>query len=286
MRSQTSSLGNRQRSIRWRKVGRTAVFYVLLVVILVPFMLPFVWMLLNSLKYERDLLAIPPIFIFTPTLRNFQKILSMPRWPRYLMNSVIIAVASTALALLLGLPSAFAIARYKMRRISSTILVIRILPHVGVLVPWYIMFVLLGLNNTHGALIFTHMVLALPLTIWIMVPFFQDMPHELLDAAFIDGCSLRQAFLRVALPVCLPGIVTAVIFSFTASWNNFILSWIIGGSDTMTLPVVAYNQMAWDRIYYGPMAAAGMVVVTPILLLTLVMQRYLQTGLTLGATGG
>lgn len=280
------AVGARSRPIRWRKTVRTCEFYLLLLVVMVPFVLPFVWMVLNSLKNQRDLLAIPPTFIFIPTLESFRVVLGIDRLPTYFMNSTIIAVASAGLALVLGSPAAFAIARYRQSRLANSILLARILPHVSVLLPWYVAFALLGLNDTYPALILTHMVIALPLTIWILVPFYEGLSSELLDAALIDGCSLRQSFLRVALPLSLPGIAVAAILSFTTSWNNFMLSFVVSGPRTMTMPVVAYNQIAFDRINFGAMAASAMVVTAPVLLVTLFVQRYLVTGLTLGATAG
>ena len=281
-----SLIGRRSRPIRWRKVWRRTGLYLLVIVAMVPFMLPFVWMILNSLKNQRDLLAIPPTFIFRPTLMNYQHIFSVAQLPRYFMNSVVIAVASTSLALALGLPAAFAIARYKQRRLANGILLARILPHVSVLLPWFAMFILLGLNDTYPAMILTHMVIAVPLTIWIMIPFFEDMSSELLDAAFIDGCSLRGAFLRVALPLSLPGVAVASILCFATSWNNFMLSLVVSGPTTATMPVLAYSQIAFEVTNFGEMAASAVVVTAPVLILTLFVQRYLVTGLTLGAMAG
>lgn len=278
--------GDSLKRIRWRKMLKRAGFYWLVILMMAPFMLPFIWMVLNSLKNEVDLLAIPPKFIFNPTLSNFQAILGDRRWPQYFMNSVIIAAGSTFVAQLLGLPAAFAIARFRQSRLANGILLARILPHVTVLLPWYVIFVLLHLADTYPAMILTHMVIALPLTVWVMIPFYEDLPSELFDAALIDGCSLRLVFLRVALPLSLPGIAVATILSFTASWNIFMLSNVVGGPRTATLPVLAYQQIATDYAFYGPMAASAIVITTPVLILTLFVQPYLVKGLTLGSTHG
>ena len=283
MTTQRSVPSSASRPIPWGKVLRRVGFYVMLVALMAPFALPFVWMVLNSIKSQKDMLAIPPTLSFTPSLENFRMVLGDPRWPLYLKNSTYVAFASTLLALLLGLPSAFAIARYRQSRLANAILMARILPHVSVLVPWYVAFSLLNLGDTYLALTVTHMVLALPLSVWIMIPFYEGLSPELLDAAYVDGCSLRGAFLRIAVPLSLPGIAVAFILAFTGSWNQFMLSVVVSGPRTMTLPVLAYGQIAFDRIYYGAMAASAVALTAPVLLLTLFAQRYLIKGLALGS---
>jgi multiple sugar transport system permease protein len=147
---------------------------------MVPFVLPFIWMLMNSFKNQRDLLAIPPVLIFAPILDNYRMILSTTQLPLYFVNSVIVAVGSTSLALLVGLPSAFVIARFNQTRLANAILLARILPQVSALLPWYVAFVLLHLTDTYPAMILTHTGIALPLTIWIMISFYEDLPKGIL----------------------------------------------------------------------------------------------------------
>jgi multiple sugar transport system permease protein len=265
------------------KLVSRARFYVLVVLVMVPFVLPFIWMLMNSFKNQRDLLAIPPVLIFAPILDNYRMILSTTQLPLYFVNSVIVAVGSTSLALLVGLPSAFVIARFNQTRLANAILLARILPQVSALLPWYVAFVLLHLTDTYPAMILTHTGIALPLTIWIMISFYEDLPKGILDAAFIDGCSLSGAFVKIALPLSLPGIAVATILSLATSWNNFMLSFVVSGPNTATLPVLAYSQIAADRINFGGMAASGIVLTAPILIFTLFVQRYLIRGLTLGS---
>lgn len=274
------------RSVLSRKRLEMIGFYVLVVVAMLPFVIPFLWMITNSLKNQRDLLAIPPTFIFTPTLNNFNVILSNPQLPTYFFTSTLVAVVSTALALILGLPAAFVIARFRMNRLAIGIFLARILPHVSVLIPWYVIFTQLRLTDTHAALILTHLVVGLPLTIWIMIPFYEDTPGELLDAALIDGCTFFGSFRRIALPLSLPGIAVAAILAFTTSWNNFLLSLAVGGPNTVTMPMLAYSQISAESINFGAMAAAGIIVTAPVLILTLFVQRYLIAGLTLGAIRG
>lgn len=270
----------------WKLHLRSLLFYLLLVGVMAPFMLPFVWMILNSLKNPIDVTAIPPKLVFVPTLQNYKKILLEPTLPHYFRNSVVIALGSAALGLILGLPAAFSIARFRQGRLSMWILLARIIPGISVLLPWFILFVRTGLRDTFLAMIITHLAITLPLTIWIMIGFFEDFPTELEDAARIDGCSLVGAFLRVAIPVSLPGIIVSFIFDFTFSWNNFLLAMIIAGVKTRTLPIVAYMQIGLYQFDWGGMAASGIILTLPVLILTLFVQRYIVRGLTFGAIKG
>jgi multiple sugar transport system permease protein len=162
----------------------------------------------------------------------------------------------------------------------------RIIPAMSVLLPWFIWFTLLRLIDTYPAMILAHLSFTLPLTIWIMVSFFEDFPRELEDAALMDGCSLFQAFVKIVIPISVPGIVVAFLLSFIFSWNNFLMSSIVGGGDTKTLPVIAYSQIGFYKTDMGAMAASGIVLTIPVLVLTLFIQRYIVRGLTFGAVKG
>lgn len=269
-----------------RRRGRSALFYLLVIVIMIPFIFPFAWMILSSLKNELDVLAIPPKIFFDPTVANYITILSSPNLARYALNSVVIGLGASLGALVLGLPAAFSIARYRQTRLSITILMARIIPAMSVLLPWFIWFTLLHVVDTFPAMILAHLSFTLPLTIWIMISFFEDFPRELEDAALIDGCSLTQCFTKVVLPVSMPGIVVAFLLSFIFSWNNFLMSSIVGGGETKTLPVIAYSQIGFYKTDMGAMAASGIVLTLPVLVLTLFVQRFIVRGLAFGALKG
>lgn len=275
-----------RRGKNYSRKGNSPLFYLLVVLMMIPFIFPFVWMVLNSLKNELDVLAIPPKIIFEPTIANYITILSSPNLGLYFLNSVIVAVGASLGALILGLPAAFAIARYRQQRYSMTILMARIIPAMSVLLPWFIWFTILRLIDTYPAMILAHLSFTLPLTIWIMISFFEDFPRELEDAALIDGCSLWQSFTRVVLPISVPGIVVAFLLCFIFSWNNFLMSSIVGGGDTKTLPVIAYSQIGFYKTDMGAMAASGIVLTIPVLILTLFVQKYIVRGLTFGALKG
>jgi multiple sugar transport system permease protein len=254
--------------------------YVVLLLALVPIMFPYYWMIVTSLKTKVDTLTFS--LIFKPTLANYVSVFVQNKIHIFLLNSLIVGLASTALGLALGLPAAFSIARFKIEALGVVVLVARMLPGIAMLVPWYIMFIRLKLVGTYGALIFSHLSVSLPLIIWVSIGFFEDLPGDLMDAAAIDGCSLFGAFWHVALPLVRPGVAASGVLAFIQSWNNFLYSLILGGTIKMA-PVAAYNMMSIYEINWGAINAAAVVVSWPVILLSLPFGKNLVRGLTAGA---
>jgi multiple sugar transport system permease protein len=159
-------------------------------------------------------------------------------------------------------------------------------PALSYLIPWFILFQRLGLANTYLALILTHLIIGLPLIIWIMVGFFEDVHRDLDDAAVIDGCSRFGSFLRVAIPLTRPGIAVSGILAFIFSWNNFIFAVVLAGPRLRTLPVAIFNVLTFEQINWGPLAAAALLVTAPVLVLAMMVQRHIITGLAAGGLKG
>ncbi len=249
-------------------------------------LMPFAWMLLSSFKTQAQNLAAPPEIIFTPTLANYIAVFRDNPFAEYALNSVIVGLASTALSLAVGLPAAFSIARYRQGGISQFILLMRMVPTIGLLIPWFVLFSRFNLIGTHAALILSHLTITLPFTVWVMIGFFEDVPGELLDAARVDGCSVYGTLWRIVLPVSLPGIAVTGIFAFTYSWNNFLLSLVMGGLKTRTLPVAVYNFMSYGWVEWGGIMAGSTIVILPMGAVVLFVQRYIVSGLSLGALKG
>lgn len=282
---------NRQRMMpthrpKARRRLTRCVAYALPWVILAPFMLPFLWMVLTSIKRHVDAIAYPPVFVFAATVNNYVEVFRNNPFGTFLVNSFTIALGSTALAVILGAPAAYSIARARHRALAVSILIARIVPGISYLVPWYVIFRKLGLLDTYLALILTHLIVSLPIVVWLMIGFYEDIPVDLEHAAQVDGCSRFQAFLRIAVPLTRPGLVAAVIVSFIFSWNNFLFSLILAGDKTKTLPVAVFNFMTYGMIHWGGLAAALTVILMPVLILTFVIQRHIVRGLTAGATIG
>jgi len=260
--------------------------YVLIVVLMVPFLFPLFWMFLSSLKTQVQNTAYPPVLAFTPTLDNYREVFQKNPFFTFAWNSLVVAAGSTGLALLLGLPGAYAIARFKRTGIALAILTARMAPGIGYLIPWFILFTKAKLIDTYTALILTHLIVALPLVLWVMIGFFEDVPGELIEAGRIDGCTHWAAFLRIAIPLAKPGIVATGILAFIFSWNNFLFSLIVAGFKTRTLPIAVYNFLSYEEINWGGLTAAATVITLPVLALALLVQKHIVRGLTLGAMKG
>ncbi len=256
-------------------------------VIVSPAILVFLWMLSLSLKTEVENTAFPPVFIpHSPTLRNFYAVFESSPFALYTLNSVIVSGTATLAALVVGVPAGYGIAKAKASGIAVLILIARMTPGLSYLIPLFILFRFLGLTNTLTPIIITHLVITVPIVVWIMIGFFENLPRELEEAALIDGATLWQAFWRIALPLARPGMVVAAILAFIFSWNNFIFGVVLAGRETRTLPVAVYNVLTFEQISWGPLAAAALVVTLPVLVLTIVIQKQIVGGLAAGAVKG
>ncbi len=269
-----------------RRRGGRAFFYCALFLVLTVFVFPFFWMAFNSFKNHEKILEYPPAFVFTPTLDNFKNVLLQSHVVQYTWNSVLIAFGSLGVGMLLGLPAAYGVARYGHRMLALGILVCRMIPGISFLVPWFIVFRALGLLDTYTGLVIAHLVITVPLITWIMIGFFEEVPVELEEAARIDGCSRAGVFLRIALPLVRPGLVSAAILALIFTWNSFLFPLILAGVKTKTLPVLVYSFMTFDYLDLGGVYAASTLVTLPVIVMVLLVQRQFIRGLTLGGVKG
>ncbi len=275
-----------------RRMGnlvKQILFYLLVLVILVPFLFVFYWMIINSFKTLVDAQSYPPkFFSFTPTLENYRALFQDPSNPflDFTLNSMIIAAGSTFLGLLFGLPAAYSIARYKQNGLGLAILTARIMPGISFLVPLYIVFSRLRMIDTYPSLILSHLIVTMPIIVWLMVGFFEDLPRELEEAARVDGTSVFGTFWRISLPLSKAGIVASAILAFIFSWNNFMFSLVLTSTNTKTLPVAVFNFMGYSSINYGAISAAAALITLPVIVLVLFVQRHIVQGLTAGGIKG
>jgi len=269
-----------------RLLGRVA-FWLSVFAILSPAVLVLLWMLSLSLKTEVENIAYPPVFIpSTPTLDNFAEVFRASPFGQYTINSIIVSGTSTLVGLLAGVPAGYGIAKAGASGLAVLVLISRMTPGLSYLIPLFILFSFIGLTGTLWSLIITHLVITLPIVVWVMIGFFEDLHPELEEAALIDGCDIWQAFIHVAVPLARPGIVVAAILSFIFSWNNFIFGVVLAGRETRTLPVAVYNVLTFEQIAWGPLAAAALIVTLPVLVLTIFIQRHIVTGLASGGIKG
>ncbi len=265
------------------RTARSTLFYAGAIGLCVPQVFVFVWMVMTGLKTGVQNIAYPPEFIFTPTLENYQAVFQQHDFLRYLVNSLVIAGLATGVSLLLGLPAAYSIAKYRQGRIGMIILLARMTPFVSYLLPWYIIFRYLKLIDTYAALTLTHLIITLPMVAWLMVAFFESVPAELEDAAMIDGCSRLKSFLIIVLPLVRNGIATSAIMAFIFSWNQFLFSLILSGPQTKTVPVAVYNFISYGKIDWAGIGAAATLIVLPVSVFAFFVRKTIVQGLTMGA---
>jgi multiple sugar transport system permease protein len=252
-----------------------------------PAIMVFLWMLSLSLKTELDNTAFPPIFIPNPPVwDNFISVFENNNFLLYTWNSIVVSFTATGLAILIGVPAGYGIAKMQANKAAMLILIARITPGLSYLIPLFLLFQWLGLTGTLAPIVITHLVITVPIVVWVMIGFFEGLPGELEEAALVDGATIWQAFRYVAFPLAMPGITVATILSFIFSWNNFIFAMVLAGRETRTLPVAVNNMLTFEQISWGPLAAAALMVTLPVLLLTLAAQKQIIAGLTAGGVKG
>jgi multiple sugar transport system permease protein len=270
-----------------------------LTLIVLFFMFPIVWIFLMSFQTNETILRIPPSLFFAPSLENYKALISGKletsagtldiAFMHNLWNSVLLSTVSVAVALLLGVPAAYAFARFKFigkEDIAFTLLSFRFAPPLLVLLPLSLYFQELDLNDTYIGLIWVYQLIALPLILWIVRGYFEDISPDIESAYRVSGHNWWQTLIKIAIPLAGPGIAAAGLLSFIFCWNNFVFALILASADKQPVTVGALAFVTASGIQYGQIAAAIVLSVTPTLLLALYAQRYLVEGLSLGAVKG
>lgn len=262
--------------------------YILLLLVLAIFIFPVYWMVATSLKVQIDTFSSVPMWSFSATLDNY-KVLFSDGFIDYIVTSLITCIISTFLCLLLGSGIAYPFARYKYAKakdVLTWILTLKIVPPIVSILPIYLLFANLNMTDSHISLIIMYTFMNLPLATWLLYAFFQDIPGELEESALVDGCTRFSAFFRIILRLIGPGLVAAGILCFIFAWNEFLFSNILSGAHvrTATVGLNAYSSTA--SIVWGVIAAAGTIVVIPVLMITLIVQKHMVRGLTMGAVKG
>ncbi len=270
-----------------------------LALVVLFFMFPIFWIVLMSLQTNETILRTPPSMVFEPTLSNYSAIIagrldsnvaSMGiEFMSNLKNSIILSTFSVALALLLGVPAAYAFARHKFRGsedIAFTLLSFRFAPPLLVLLPLTLYFQQIGLADTYVGLIWVYQLICLPLILWIVRGYFEDISPDVEHAYRIAGHSWFATFRRIALPLAGPGIAAAGLLAFIFAWNNFVFALVLASADKQPVTVGALAFVTASGIQYGQIAAAIVLSIAPTLALALYAQRYLVEGLSLGAVKG
>lgn len=270
-------------SFRVRKAFGMGMMWVLLIFAAFPTL----WVLILSVREQSAMFE--PIWE-SPLAVTLDSYIGITRsdFPKALMNSFITAGCATTLAMILGVPAGFALAKSRLSGkfyASWLLLMLRMAPPVGFVIPLFLLYVSAGLIDTYFGLIIAYMTLTLPLIVWSMWNSFSQVPDELIEAAIMDGASLNKAFLLVALPVARPGAVAAAILGFLVVWNDFFYALIITRSSTVTAPVAVMNFISYDSVDWGSIAVASIALTLPILPLMAIANRYIVQSLS-GAVKG
>ncbi len=269
--------------------GRVVINAVAALLVL-SYALPYVYLVSTSMKPAADVQQIPPSFFPNHiSLENFGTVIGTAGLPEAFLTSTIVAVLTTVLSLLIAVPAAYVSALYR-RRITTLFLlfalVTRMVPAVTLGVPLFQIMKTLGLLDTTLGLVLAHTSTAVPLALLLMSAFFEIVPKELEDAARIDGCTRFGAFVRIVLPLMPSGLAITALFSFIASWNEFLFALLLTSQKSKTVPIFIAEFNSVYGLAWGPMTAAAVLYSLPVILVTLVLQKQIVGGLTFGAVKG
>jgi multiple sugar transport system permease protein len=268
----------RRRVNGWHLVGLLAIFLFAV--------FPFYWMVATSLKTQAEALASPPIWVFTPHLDNYVQVLFNRDVLSSLANSLIVAASTTALAVGLGTPAAYALARFEFKGKEDLwfwFITNRMLSPIVVALPIFLMARTLGLIDTRLVLILVYLTFNLPIVVWICTDQFRGVPKDLDEAARLSGASRFTIFWRIALPLAMPGVAVSAIFSFIFSWNELLYALVLTRNVARTAPVTATSFMSGYDLPWGEIMATGTLIVFPVIIFALMVSKHLVQGLTMGA---
>jgi multiple sugar transport system permease protein len=275
---------------RRRRGRRLPIVRILFLTIFLIFVLaPLYWSFVTSIKPSSDYLAVPPVwFPDEPTIVHYTAALFSYRGLDGLINSIIVSVSATILSCLFGTLMAYSLARFNTggQHLSFWVLSQRFLPPIAIVLPLFLNYRVLGLNDTHFGLILAYTVFTLPVSVWMMYAYFRQMPRSLEEAALVDGCTRWSAFWKVAVPLAAPGIVAAAVFTFIACWTEFFFALVLTSRNAFTLPTVFRSFLSFQGAQYGEASALGIVSLVPSIVLGVLVQKHLVRGLTLGALRG
>ncbi len=260
---------------------------VLLLALVILFCIfPFYWMVTTSLKTQIVALQSPPAWAFTATLANYAEVLFDDAVAKTLINSLIVAVCTTVLALGLGTPAAYALARFQFRGKTDLwfwFITNRMVSPVVLALPFFLIVRMLGLLDTHIALILIYLTFNLPIVIWICTDQFRSIPKDLDEAALLEGASQFTIFRKICLPLAMPGVAVSAIFSFIFSWNELMFALVLTRTEAKTAPAMAVSFMEGYSLPYGKIMATSTLIVIPVIIFALIASKQLVRGLTMGA---
>lgn len=270
-----------------RRRNNRRIIQALVVGLAILVLAPFLWLLRMSFETNAQIFAFPPRLWFAPTIANYVA-LWQTEFRHSFANSTVVSLASTVASMAVGVPAAYALSRMRRRSdmLSLWIIASRLAPPTAFAIPYFLVYRELDLIDTRLGLVIIYLTFNISLVIWLMRSFFENTPRALEEAAWIDGAGFWQGLVRIVLPTAAPGLAATAILCFVFSWNDFFFALILTRSDAMTAPVAVVNFMNYEGWEWGKIAAGGTMVMLPVLVFSLVVRRFLISGLTAGAVKG
>lgn len=266
------------------KKSKDVLSALLIIAVCLACVFPLFWTLTISLKTGSQAMD-PSVWFFKPTLDNYRDVFLNRHLMDYFKNSFIVVIFTTIISIILGGLAAYGFARFNFKQrenLAFWVLSLRMIPPMATVIPFFVMAQMLKVFDTHIVLIISYLLFNIPFTIWMMRGFFEEIPEEIEEAAFIDGCSRWQVFVRILLPLSAPGLVATAIFCIITSWNEFVFALFLTSSAANTLPTTVTLFLSISGVVWGEMSAVGVITILPVLLFAMVVQKYMIRGLTFG----
>jgi ABC-type glycerol-3-phosphate transport system permease component len=260
--------------------------YATVAIVLAVWTFPLMWVVVTSLKHRLDIFTVPPKILFKPTLSNYVFALTARPVLLNLRDSLIIATGATLITLAVAIPAGYAYARLRFplrRQLSFLVLFMQMMPLLGLIVPFFLTLTWLRWTDTYHGLILVNLSVMIPTATWLMITFFQDLPSEMEEAAAIDGASRWQTFLQVMVPQTAGGAAVTATLAFLTAWNEFLFAVILSGSRVRPVTVGLYGFLQFEESLWGPLMATAVMAMAPVVVVSILAQRHLIRGLTLGA---
>ena len=270
---------------RYGLVVRNSLTYAAMICVTALFIFPYFWMVISAFKNRTDTIAIPPKFIFVPTLENFVRLIDDYHLLPAIWNSLVVVMMATSLAVIFGTMASYALARFQFRgkdAVLLELLTIRMVPPIAAAIPIYIIALKAGLFDSYWSLILVNAVFNIPLVVWVLKVFIEEIPVSIEEAALVDGCGRWRILWSITIPLVLPGLIAVMILTAIFVWNEFLFANILTGAETKTLPVAIALSIQPRGVAWGVASAGGTLVSLPMVVLLIFIQRYLVRGLTFG----
>lgn len=269
---------------------RAIALWLVLAMFLLVWAFPIVWSVLNSFKTEQDILAYPPKLLFAPTMAAYRDVLAgsgsiLPN----LVSSMIISVGTTVITIVLAVPAAYALARLRFpgkRTSGFYVLATQMLPPVGIIIPYFLILRNIGWIDTYQGIILIYLSFSLPFAIWLLVSYFEEIPYEMEEAAYLDGASRWRTLWRIVVPQVRGGIAVAVVFVFLNAWNEFLFAVVLSGNTVRPVTVAMFNFVSVEQTLWNKLAAVSVLAMLPVVILGVLAQKHIVKGLTVGAVKG